>query len=91
MKGLFLAASQFPKNRETRAPLITEIKNFVDQMPEKYSSFKSAPDTDPEGDSPVIRYNKKSNNHYLSSEKGSKKKKWYYVHEDSIWKEKLRD
>ena len=91
MKGLFLAASQFPKNRETRAPLITEIKNFVDQMPEKYSSFKSAPDTDPEGDSLVIRYNKKSNNHYLSSEKGSKKKKWYYVHEDSIWKEKLRD
>ena len=32
MKGLFLAASQYPKNRETRAPKVHEIKDLKDQL-----------------------------------------------------------
>ena len=34
--GLFLAASQFPKNRETRAPSVAELLPYKDQIDEKY-------------------------------------------------------
>ena len=90
LKGLFLAASQFPKNRETRAPLVKEILDVVDQLPEKYSIFSSAITADPEGDDLVIRFNRKDGSHYLSSELNGKKKKWIYVYEDNSWKEMPR-
>ena len=32
MKGLFLAASKFPKNRETRAPKVSEINSLKDRL-----------------------------------------------------------
>ena len=90
LKGLFLAASQFPKNRETRAPLVKEILDVVDQLPEKYSIFSSALTSDPEGDDLVIRFNRKDGSHYLSSELNGKKKKWIYVYEGNSWKEMPR-
>jgi len=90
LKGLFLAASQFPKNRETRAPLVKEIIDVVDQLPEKYSIFASALTADPDGDDLVIRFNRKAGNHYLSSELNGKKKKWIYVYEGNSWKEMPR-
>jgi DNA topoisomerase-1 len=37
--GLFLAASQFPKNRETRAPLVEELLPYKDQIDPKYHFF----------------------------------------------------
>ena len=91
MKGLFLAASQFPKNRETRAPLVSEIKGVVNELPEKYKYFANAPTEDLEGDSLVIRFNRKGGTHYLSAEKDNKKKKYFFVHENGSWKEKKRD
>ena len=90
LKGLFLAASQFPKNRETRAPLVKEIIGVVDQLPEKYNIFSNALTADPEGDDLVIRFNRKDGSHYLSSELNGKKKKWIYVYEDNSWKEMPR-
>ena len=91
LKGLFLAASQFPKNRETRAPFVHEIKNVLSLLPEKYQHFANAPDSDTDGDSLVIRFNRKDASHTLSSEKDGKKKKTFYVHENSSWQEKARD
>ena len=32
--GLFLAASNFPKSRETRAPLVEELKRFAIASPQ---------------------------------------------------------
>jgi DNA topoisomerase-1 len=41
--GLFLAASQFPKNRETRAPLVEELLPHKGEIDPKYSFLFSAP------------------------------------------------
>jgi DNA topoisomerase-1 len=58
MKGLFLAASQYPKNRETRAPSVEEIKGLKDQLltacrflpnKEKHLYLLDAPEKDNEG------------------------------------------
>ncbi len=92
MKGLFLAASQFPKNRETRAPSAEEVKSVLNLLPEKHQEFFAGALThDPEGDPLIVRYNKKSNTHYLSAEKNNKKKKYFFVNENNSWKEKQRD
>ena len=37
--GLFLAASQFPKNRETRAPLVSEIVPHQKEIDSKYAFY----------------------------------------------------
>ncbi len=73
LKGLFLAASQFPKNRETRAPAVKEIKLIGDQLPEKHLYLISAPDLDDNGDPFIIRYNKSEDMHYIASEKEGKR------------------
>ena len=91
LKGLFLAASQFPKNRETRAPLVGEVKSVLSKLPEKHQIFSSAPDKDPDGDDLVVRFNRKDGSQTLSSESKGKKKKLFYVFDGSNWKEMQRD
>ena len=91
LKGLFLAASQFPKNRETRAPLVGEVKSVLSKLPEKHQIFSSAPDKDPDGDDLVVRFNRKDSSQTLSSESKGKKKKLFYVFDGSNWKEMQRD
>jgi len=67
MKGLFLAASKYPKNRETRAPKVSEINTLASEILEacrflpktdKHSYLISAPEKDRDGNPYVIRYNK---------------------------------
>ena len=91
LKGLFLAASQFPKNRETRAPIVGEVKSVLSKLPEKHQIFSSAPDKDPDGDDLVVRFNRKDASQTLSSESKGKKKKLFYVFDGSNWKEMQRD
>jgi DNA topoisomerase-1 len=40
--GLFLAASQFPKNRETRTPSIAELKQVSDRLDPKFHYLLSS-------------------------------------------------
>ncbi len=96
MKGLFLAASKFPKNRETRAPKVEEIKNLKNELieackyldnPEKHIYLTKAPSKDKDGNPYVIRYNKGEDIHYLASEKDGKKTKWTAVYKDHTWVE----
>ena len=58
MKGLFLAASQYPKNRETRAPKVSEIKDLANEIREacrylpdknKHEYLLTAPEHDSDG------------------------------------------
>ena len=91
LKGLFLAASQFPKNRETRAITVNELKPVTDKLPEKYSHFAKAPEIDDDGDDLVVRFNKKSGDHLLSAEHKGKKKKYFYFFNGSSWEQKPRD
>ena len=99
MKGLFLAASKYPKNRETRAPKVSEINNLSNEILEacrflpntdKHSYLMSAPEKDRDGNPYVIRYNKSEDVHYLASEKDGKKTKWTAVYTNGEWVQNLK-
>ncbi|MEK9650246.1 MAG: type I DNA topoisomerase [Gammaproteobacteria bacterium] len=86
LKGLFLAASRFPKNRETRAPAVTELKLAKEGLPDKHRFLLTAPDTDDLGNPFIIRYNKTEDTHYLSSERDGKKIGTIAIFENNAWK-----
>lgn len=83
--GLFLAASGFPRNRETRAPLLHEIRGVKDQLPEKYDFLFSGPDKDPDGNPTLIRYSRKTAEMYLGSEVDGKAGKWKQFYRNGRW------
>ena len=91
LKGLFLAASQFPKNRETRAIKSAELK-VIDEvkelLPEKHHYLIDGPDNDLDGSPLVIRYNKNLDIHYLSAEKDGKRTGNNYFFEEGSWQRK---
>ena len=99
MKGLFLAASQYPKNRETRAPKVSEINNLKDEFSyscrflpdkDKHIYLLNAPVNDKDGNPYVIRYNRTDDIHYVASEKDGKKTKWTASFNEGEWKESLK-
>ena len=99
MKGLFLAASKYPKNRETRAPKVFEINKLENELieacrflpnKEKHLYLLSAPEEDTDGNPYVIRYNRTDDVHYLASEKDGKKTKWTATYSDGGWVENLK-
>lgn len=83
--GLFLAASGFPKNRETRAPLVAEILPYKDQIDPKYTFLFSAPVADDDGVPTVIRYSRKTKEIYVQSEEDSKATGWKSFYEGGAW------
>eukprot|EP00903_Cladosiphon_okamuranus_P004465 g4463.t1 len=86
--GIFLAASQYPKHRETRAPTIKEMKPHAAEIDPKYAYLLKAPETDPEGRDAVVRYNRKLAESYVRSEKDGKPSGWSAVYQDGSWVEK---
>ena len=88
--GLFLAASGFPKNRETRAPLLHEIRGIKDQLPEKYHFLFSGPDQDPEGNPTLIRWSRKTAEMYLGSEVEGKASKWKQFYQNGRWMDEAK-
>jgi len=83
--GLFLAASKFPKNRETRPPLVSEIKPHRSEIDPKYDFLMEAPEKDPEGNPTVIRYSRKSKEQYVMSEKDGKATGWSAWYVNGKW------
>jgi DNA topoisomerase-1 len=83
--GLFLAASGFPKNRETRAPLVSELLTVKDQLDPKYHFLLSAPVTDPEGHPAQVRFSRKANAQYVMSEVDGKATKWKVAYDNGRW------
>ena len=99
MKGLFLAASQYPKNRETRAPKVSEINKLHNEIveacrflpnKEKHMYLLEAPENDVDGNPYIIRYNRTDDVHYLASEKDGKKTKWTAIYSDGEWIQNLK-
>ena len=88
--GLFLAASKFPKNRETRAPLVKEIKPHSSELDPKYDYMLKAPEKDPEGNPAIIRFSRKTKEHYVMSEIDGKATGWsaFYINGKWIPKDK---
>ncbi len=66
--GIFLAASQFPKNRETRAPYVDELLPHQNEIDPKYAFLMRAPVKDPEGRRTLVKFARKTKEHYVASE-----------------------
>jgi DNA topoisomerase-1 len=79
--GLFLAASKFPRNRETRAPLIVELIPHKAAIDSKYHYLLKAPKADPDGNPAVLHFSRKTREQYVQSADDGKPSGWsaYYV------------
>ncbi len=85
--GLFLAASKFPKMRETRAPLVRELIPHKDEIDPKYAYLMDAPQQDAEGNPAVIRFSRKTKEQYVMSEVEGKATGWKAFYRDGRWQE----
>jgi DNA topoisomerase-1 len=83
--GMFLAASNFPKNRETRAPLVDEILPHKAEIDPKYTFLFEAPTEDPDGNKTVIRYSRKTKEIYVQTEIDGKPSGWKAFYEGGKW------
>lgn len=83
--GMFLAASNFPKNRETRAPLVEEILPHKKEIDPKYKHLFKAPTEDPDGNKTIIRYSRKTKEQYVQTEVDGKPSGWKAFYEGGKW------
>lgn len=83
--GLFLAASQFPKNRETRAPLVEELLPYKKQIDPKYHFLLSAPVADPQGNKAIVRFSRKTKEQYVQTEVDGKATGWKAFYQQGKW------
>lgn len=85
--GVFLAAHNFPKSRETRAPLVAELHRFRDRLPEKLHYLADAPMFDPQGNHALVRFSRKNKKQYVVSEINGKPTGWIATYENGRWQE----
>ena len=83
--GLFLAASKFPRNRETRAPLVEELLPHRDEIDPKYSYLFNAPAEDDKGNKTLVRYSRKTKEQYVQSEVNKKATGWKAFYRGGKW------
>ncbi|MEZ5491868.1 MAG: type I DNA topoisomerase [Gammaproteobacteria bacterium] len=83
--GLFLAASKFPKNRETRAPLVEELLPHKDEIDPKYAYLMEAPVKDDEGNKTLVRFSRKTQEQYVQTEVDKKATGWKAFYRDGRW------
>lgn len=83
--GLFLAASKFPRNRETRPPLVRELKAHAEALPEKYHYLLDAPSEDPDGRPAQIRYSRKNKEQFVMTDQDGKATGWRALYENGKW------
>jgi DNA topoisomerase-1 len=85
--GLFLAASQFPKHRETRAPTIEELKSVGEKLDPKHQYLLQAPVADKEGNKSVLRFSRKTREQFVVTEKDGKPTGWQAFFRNDKWVE----
>lgn len=84
--GLFLAASNFPKNRETRAPLVEELLPHKAEIDSKYAFIMDAPTVDNDGNKTIVRYSRKTKEQYVQTEIDGKATGWKAFYDQGKWK-----
>jgi DNA topoisomerase-1 len=85
--GIFLAAHNFPKSRETRAPKVVELARFRDRISPKFYYLADAPAKDPDGSLSIVRYSRKTKQQYVMSEnEEGKATGWSAWCTDGKWK-----
>jgi len=86
--GIFLAAHNFPKSRETRAPKVEELARFRDRISPKFYYLADAPKTDPDGNAAIVRYSRKTKQQYVMSENDNGKATgWSAWYDNGKWQE----
>lgn len=83
--GLFLAASTFPKSRETRAPLVSELVRFKERLAPKHRYLADAPVADPDGHPTVVRFSRKTKEQYVAAEVDGKATGFVAHYVDGKW------
>ena len=84
--GIFLAASKFPRNRETRAPFVKELVPVRDQLDPKLTYLASAPLKDNDGNDAQIRYSRKTKEQYAMTEnEAGKPTGWRAFYDNGKW------
>ena len=83
--GIFLAASQFPKHRETRAPTVAELQPHRREIDPKHQYLLDAPQTDPAGLPAVVKYSRKTREQFVSSELDGKPTGWRAMYRNGRW------
>ncbi len=83
--GLFLAASQFPRNRETRAPFVDELLPHREEIDPKYAFLFTAPTEDDEGNRTQVRFSRKTREQYVMTEKDGKATGWKAWYQGGKW------
>ena len=66
--GIFMASSAFPRSRETRAPLISELLPHKAELDPKFLYLCEAPVEDNKGNPVMIRFSRKNKEQYIMSE-----------------------
>lgn len=85
--GMFLAASKFPKVRETRAPKLAELREIKDKVEDKFQYLFEGPDEDPDGNPTILRWSRKKKEQYIGSEKNGKATRWGVYWRKGEWVE----
>ena len=83
--GIFLAASQFPKNRETRAPYLDELIPHKEQIDPKYHFLMDGPVKDSDGNRVQVRFQRKIKQQYLMTEVDGKASGWRADYNGGSW------
>ena len=83
--GLFLAASQFPKNRETRPVTVYELNGVADELEEKYHFLLTAPHSDERGLHAEVRFSRKDGQSYVATSKDGKNTGWSARYKGGEW------
>jgi DNA topoisomerase-1 len=85
--GIFLAASQFPKHRETRPPFVDELLPHQAEIDPKHHYLFDAPRVDDQGNRSQIRYSRKTKEQYVMSERDGKPSGWRAMFSEGKWVE----
>lgn len=84
--GIFMAAHNFPKSRETRAPKVAELTRFKDRISSKFYYLAEAPQNDPDGNPTIVRFSRKTKQQYVMSENDNGKSTgWSAWYENGKW------
>ena len=83
--GLFLAASGYPRNRETRSPKIAELLPHRNEIDPKFAYLFDAPVRDDKGNPSVLSFSRKTREHFLQSQAKGKPTGWRAFYRDGRW------
>ena len=83
--GLFLAASGFPRNRETRSPQVAELLPHRNEIDPKFHYLLDAPAKDDKGNAAVVGFSRKTRQHFVQSLVDGKPTGWRIFYRDGKW------